>query len=101
MEAFRMAQQALWMRLMRWREEISMLVETEQERAEREVREAADRKGTDDFVKDTEVLNQKEVRIKEKNKSRSDPTNLEAQAERLRELAKKTGAKFGVSRKYS
>lgn len=85
----------------RWREEIAMLVETEQERAEREAREAADRKGTDDFAKDTEALNQKEVRIKEKSRSRSEPPNLEAQAERLRELAKKTGAKIGVSRKYS
>lgn len=83
-----------------WRQEIAMLVETDQERGEREAKEAADRRDTDDFAKKTEELNSREVRIKEKSK-KGGQVDLETQAKRLRELAEKTGAKLGISRKYS
>lgn len=82
----------------RWREEIAMLAETDQERAKRIADQIVDSKETEDFIKETGEMNERGVKIQSRQKTGD--VDLEDQARRLQELAKRTGAKMGISRKY-
>lgn len=84
----------------RWAEEIALLTETDEERSAREATRAADERGTDRFLEETKLLNEREVRIKPKANGDGRAVDLEARARRLKELAERTGAKMGISRKY-
>lgn len=81
-----------------WRQEMEALAETEEEAARRQAQKTADEAETERFARETSELNSRELKVKEGAKRQQ--VTLEEQARKLEELARKTGAKLGISRKY-